>query len=91
MVQAGLPREAGSKMEFSIEDIKKYSWDEQLWKGGDRAGVHRGRNQSVMWPKDILAQSQWGALELKWPFGIVSNWSWTAKPLQFESVTECGP
>lgn len=37
----------------------------------------------LIWSKDISAQNHKGAVELKWPFREVSNWSKTAKPLHF--------
>lgn len=37
----------------------------------------------MIWPKDILSKGHQGAIELKWPFSIVSNWSKMAKPLHF--------
>ena len=72
-------------MEFNIQDIKKCSWDQHRWKAGEGSRSEQKKKsicdtaQGHLCPKPKL----WGALELKWSFRVVSNWSKIATALYF--------
>lgn len=83
MEQAGLPRKQALRWSLAFRILRNALGINTCGREEKEAGAGRGRNQSVIWPKDIFAQSHWGALEQKGPFKIVSNWSKTAKPLHF--------
>lgn len=57
-----------------MQDIKKYPWNQLLWKGGE--GSRKGQMK-----KSIRDSAT--ALELKWPFRVALSWFKMAKTLYF--------